>query len=45
MISMESAFSGFSEEEAGERLRRLIAAVRALPGFHGHRRCRSQAGR
>lgn len=35
MISMESAFSGYSDEEAGERRRRLIAAVRELPGFAG----------
>jgi predicted permease len=35
MITMESAFSGYSEHEAGERRRALIAAVRALPGFAG----------
>ena len=35
MISMESAFSGYSEAEADERLRGLIAAVRALPGVTG----------
>jgi predicted permease len=35
MISMESAFSGFSDEEAGARLRSLTAAIEALPGFAG----------
>ena len=35
LISLESAFDGYSEDESAARRRRLVADLRALPGVEG----------